>query len=65
MYTNNHYYVALISKTQGQCGLKASLQPLVNLSIQIQVLDKLSIKLQEPSYHSAVHAISNLRVASQ
>ena len=29
------------------------------------VLGTLSIKLQEPSYHPAVHAFSNLRVASQ
>ena len=36
MYTNN--YVALISKAQGQCGLKASLQPPMNLSIQIKSL---------------------------
>ena len=30
-----------------------------------QFLDTLSIKLQEPLYHPAVHAFSNIRVASQ
>ena len=36
MYTSN--YVALISKAQGHCGVKASLQPPMNLAIQIKFL---------------------------
>ena len=38
MYTNNnYYYVALISKAQGQCGFNASLQPPMNLATQIKL----------------------------
>ena len=38
MYTNNNFYVALISKAQGLCGLKESLQFPMNLAIQIKFL---------------------------
>ena len=31
-------FVTLISKAQGQCGLKESLQPPMNLAIQIKFL---------------------------
>ena len=30
---NNYYYVAHISNAQGQCGLKASSQPPMNLAV--------------------------------
>ena len=36
--TNNHDYFALISKAQGQCGLKESYQLPMNLAIQIKFL---------------------------
>ena len=36
IFTNN--YIALISKAQGQCGLKASLQPPMNLVTEIKFL---------------------------
>ena len=38
IYTNNNFYVALISKAQRQCGLKESLQLSMNLAIQIKFL---------------------------
>ena len=38
MYINNNFYVALISKAQGQFGLKESLQIPMNLAIQIKFL---------------------------
>ena len=59
MYSNN--YVALISKVQGQCGLKASLQPPMNLATQRVLL------MCEPASHashSASHASHSASHAS-